>query len=296
MLGTQNGHQIDLAELWRRYRGSRDSQARDKLVRHYLPFVQQHANMIVQRIPRNVTADDLVSAGSVALLWALDQYDPGKNIKFESYAGFRIRGAMLDELRGVDSAPRLVRKQLNRIMAWSRLFCQEHGRDPQDHEIAQGLGISEHELQIVRIACSQRNIDTRYKSNDEDSGSWSFQDHTAPDPAVEAERLDAFRALEARLSGRIRDIVKLRFFDGLTMLETAKRIGISESRVSQLLKRFAEKFGLKDLTFAIASRPRLKPTRFKKREPVMVLRGVVQRMRQAADRLDEIANQILLVW
>src|SRR5215475_10115059 len=124
-----------------------DSAERQRLLNENLPEVRYIARRIHDRLPSHVSFDDLVHAGILGLIDAVDKFDPSKNVQLKSYARFRIRGAILDSLRQLDWSPRHLRRQARRIEEVNRELSAELGRNPTEPEIAQKLGISLEEFQ-----------------------------------------------------------------------------------------------------------------------------------------------------
>src|SRR3982750_931964 len=133
---------VDVTELWREFKDRPTTPLRNRLVERYLPLGKYNAERIWQRLPGGVDLDDLISAGVFGLMDAIDAFDLGRGVKFETYCVPRIRGAMLDELRPMAWVPRLVRSKASKMEPARKGRGPELGRPPRPDELATKLGIS----------------------------------------------------------------------------------------------------------------------------------------------------------
>src|SRR6266478_3059148 len=138
---------VDVTELWREFKEHPTPPLRNRLVERYLPLVKYNAERIWQRLPEGVDLDDLISAGVFGLMDAIDAFDLGRGVKFETYCVPRIRGAMLDELRTMDWVPRLVRSKASKVEAARKAVEASLGRPPRPEEMAERLGLPLEEFQ-----------------------------------------------------------------------------------------------------------------------------------------------------
>lgn len=235
---------LQLDQLWRRCKQRKDDKARDQIINHYARLVKITAGRIVPNLPANMDRDDLVGAGAMGLIKAVDQYDPDRGIKFETYAIALIRGAILEMLRGQDWVPRSVRdgiKDLDR--AHSRLEIRL-GRPPTEDEVAQELEISADDLRKLAFSGSHANVasldDILLGGGSGDGENLSLGD-ALPDKeanvASEAEKSAMLEALAAgidRLPERERLVTALYYYEGLTFKEVAQVLSVSESRAYQI--------------------------------------------------------------
>src|SRR5206468_11033935 len=132
--------ETDVQELWREYRERPTVELRNRLVERYLPLVKYNAERIWARLPDGVELDDLISAGVFGLMDAIEAFDLGRGVKFETYCVPRIRGAMLDDLRTMDWVPRLVRSKHSKMEEARKALEALHGRPPTNQELAERLG------------------------------------------------------------------------------------------------------------------------------------------------------------
>src|SRR5438067_980103 len=138
-----------IEQLWEDYKGTQSRDARDRLIVHYSPLVKYVAGRVSVGLPQNIEQSDLVSYGIFGLIDAIEKFDTGRGIKFETYAIARIKGAIIDELRSIDWVPRSVRAKARSVeKAYSKLENVLH-RTPTDVELAAELGMSEGELHAV---------------------------------------------------------------------------------------------------------------------------------------------------
>src|SRR5437762_5822234 len=132
--------------LWRDYRRTRDQHLRDRLIVNYAPLVKYVAGRLGSGLPAHVDEGDLVSYGLLGLIGAIERYDPGRDIKFETFAMSRIKGAIIDELRALDWVPRSVRSRAREIERAIAELESKLGRAPTDEEISAKIGITGEEL------------------------------------------------------------------------------------------------------------------------------------------------------
>jgi len=222
-----------------------DPVERERLISKYAPLVKTIAGRMAVRLPQHISQDDLKSSGLMGLLDAIDKYDHDKGVEFKSYAEFRIRGAMIDELRSMDWVPRSVRKNAKMVSeAFSRVENREM-RPATDDEVAAELGIEledfYHLLDEVRGISIIHEYDGLNHSNgikvpidEEDNVGIPGIDLTPLETLnhAEASRIIA-RAID-RLPKNERTVVSLYYYEELTMKEIGEVMGYTESRVSQL--------------------------------------------------------------
>ena len=147
---------MSVANLWSKYIATQDEAAQEALVSEYLPLVRLHAGRLALGLPAHVNRDDLIQAGLLGLLDAMRRFDPGRGIKFETFAAQRVRGAMLDELRRLCWLPRSLVKEMRALDRAAQAMATELGRDPDDEELADKLNMPVEKLRKVstEINCS----------------------------------------------------------------------------------------------------------------------------------------------
>jgi RNA polymerase sigma factor for flagellar operon FliA len=232
-----------MQELWQEYREKRDKSVRDRLILTYAPLVKYVAGRLGSSLPAHVDEGDLVSYGLLGLIGAIERYDPDRDIKFETYAIARIRGAIIDELRALDWVPRSVRSRARQIERAIGELEAKLGRAPTDEEIAAKVGVTVDELDNSLTDISRSSIaalDELWSvSGDGDQVSLldTLEDDNVSQPAEvldETETREALADAIARLPEREKLVVTLYYYEELTLREIGEVLGVTESRVSQL--------------------------------------------------------------
>jgi RNA polymerase sigma factor FliA len=222
----------DAERVWTAYRSSGDLELRNRLVMRYSPLVKYVAGRIRSGLPATVDMADLLSDGVIGLMDAIEKFEPGRGLQFQTYAVPRIRGAIIDGLRAVDWVPRSVRDKLRDIERAQVALESRLGRTATDVEIAEELGIPLRELRQTYARVSFTSLAT--------VDELGVTDELAPS-ATDALEDDETRAALMRcvkdLAERDRIIIALYYFEGLTLAEIGSVLQVSESRVSQLHTR-----------------------------------------------------------
>jgi RNA polymerase sigma factor FliA len=215
---------------------------RDELIVGHLPQIQYIAYRISLKLPAYIEVNDLVSAGILGLLDAIERFDPTRGVKFKTYAELRIRGAILDSLRNLDWAPRSLRKKGKDLehVCWD--LEQRLGRPASDTEVCEEMEISLDKFYELAAKIKNLNMDSFWEPSGQDGDQNSKQLLNVPD----ASHLDQFfdfhkseiksilRTFIDTLPKRERLVVSLYYFDELTMKEIGRNLNVNESRVSQL--------------------------------------------------------------
>jgi len=216
---------------------------KDALFTEYLPLVRSLAERMIVRLPDSVTLDELISAGSIGLWDAIKKYDPSKETSFKTYAEFRIKGAMLDELRSRDWMSRGMRRKNNELAAVQEELERRLGRQPEHEEVASALGM---ELEEYFHLAQELNgahvmeLDAQFVGcHDDDEGNAleMLADENAISPVEAIELAEIKRILEeaiANLSEKERLVLALYYEEGLTLKEIGEVMGYTESRISQI--------------------------------------------------------------
>jgi RNA polymerase sigma factor FliA len=235
---------VELQDLWRRYKASSDERARERLVVAYSPLVKYVAGRMSSGFPAHVEEADLISYGLSGLISAIERFDLSREIKFETYAITRIRGAIIDELRTLDWVPRSVRARAREIERVNMKLEARLQRAPTDEEIAAELEISIDEFQEALLQISNSTIvalDGLWNISDVTGDQVSLldalPDRGAPDPQVlvdQSELRDRIADAIAALPEREKLVVALYYYENLTLREIGEVLGVTESRVSQL--------------------------------------------------------------
>lgn len=214
---------------------------RDRLILEHIEQVQLIARRIYDRLPQSVNFDDLVSAGILGLISAIDHYDAGQQVKLKTYAEYKIRGAMLDSLRGLDWVPRLHRKRARDIEDAILRLGQDFQRVPYAEEIADHLGISIVEYQEwLSEACgfSLTSLDSALRTGSGETRTClEVPDASVDLPSEILERAEMEQMLAAGLEEMPdlqRTILNLYYYQELTLREISQITGLHESRISQI--------------------------------------------------------------
>ena len=211
----------------------------DALVQEYAPLVKRIANHLRGRLPDGVDHDDLVQVGLIALLDAARQYSPAKGASFETYAGIRVRGAMLDEVRSTDWTPRSVYRRQRELTAAIQTVENRTGKPADAREIAAELGVSLDEyFRLVTAAAAHRLFSLDQENDEGESPVHQIQDPDRDsEPSTELEDdefrqtlADAIRALPEREAL----VMSLYYEEELNLKEIGEVLGVSESRVCQI--------------------------------------------------------------
>jgi RNA polymerase sigma factor FliA len=236
--------EVELRDLWRRYKDDGDTRARERLVVAYSPLVKFVAGRLGAGLPSHVDDADLISYGLMGLIGAIERFEPERGIKFETFAMTRIRGAIIDELRSLDWVPRSVRSRAREIEAAQAKLEHELQRAPTEAELAAKVGLTEEELQTSLLEIANSSVyalDELWTISDSSGDQVSLLD-TISDPRAEdpqeslasSEVKDRLTESIASLPEREQLVVALYYYENLTLREIGEVLGVTESRVSQL--------------------------------------------------------------
>lgn len=226
-------------KLWMDYSKNPSSELREKLILEYAPLVKLVAGRLSMYLGYNVEYDDLVSYGIFGLIDAIDKFDSGKEVKFETYASLRIRGSILDQIRKMDWIPRTVRQRQKQITAAISDIEARTGKSASDEEIAEVLGISvdeygnwQSQMKVTGVVSLDDFVEQG--SDVADNKGLSSQ-IVRPEEHIEKEELKQVlgEALNL-LTEKERKVVVLYYYEELTLKEISNVLDVSESRVSQL--------------------------------------------------------------
>jgi len=234
----------DTQTLWLQFRKTGDPAIRDRLILTYAPLVKYVAGRLGSGLPAHVDEGDLVSYGLLGLIGAIERYEPDRDVKFETYAIARIKGAIIDELRAMDWVPRSVRSRAREIERAIAELEAKLGRAPTDEEIAGKVGITTEELEDSLSEISRSSIaaldelwTVSGSGGDQIALIDTIEDVDAPDPQSSlsaTEMREAIADAIARLPEREKLVVTLYYYEELTLREIGEVLGVTESRVSQL--------------------------------------------------------------
>jgi RNA polymerase sigma factor FliA len=235
---------VELRELWRRCEDDEDERARERLVVAYSPLVKYVAGRMASGLPSHVEESDLISYGLLGLIGAIERYEPEREIKFETFAVSRIKGAIIDELRSLDWVPRSVRSKAREIERTHSKLENELQRAPSEEEMAAKLGLSVEEFRSALLEIANSSVlalDDLWTVADPAGGQVSLldtiRDPNAADPEEQlnaAEFKDRLADAIEGLPDRERLVIALYYYENLTLREIGEVLGVTESRVSQL--------------------------------------------------------------
>ena len=235
-------HQV--RDLWSRYKHGGDMQARDRLILAYSPLVKYVAGRMASGLPSHVEEGDLISYGLIGLIGSIERYDLEREIKFETFAVSRIRGAIIDELRSLDWVPRSVRAKARDVEKIHSQLENKLGRAPSEEEMAEKLGVSVDDFRTTLLEIANSSVlalDDLWTVSDADGGQVSLIDTIRDPNAVDPEEAIDTVELKDRLADAIeslpdreRLVIALYYYETLTLREIGDVLGVTESRVSQL--------------------------------------------------------------
>jgi RNA polymerase sigma factor for flagellar operon FliA len=214
---------------------------RERVLMEQLPQVRYIARRIHERLPRHVPFEDLVHAGVVGLIDALNKFDLSKQVQFSSYAKFRIRGAILDSLRELDWSPRELRRKGRLVDSTYSHLSGTLGRAPTENEIAQEMGIDLHELQSLLAELDGLELGSLRVESSHDHKEADLTD-SIPSKSEETPFFQCLRSemkhllaqAISELPEKEQHVLALYYYEELTMKEVGAALGIGESRVSQI--------------------------------------------------------------
>lgn len=233
-----------LRALWERFKETGDTATRERLILHYAPLVKYVAGRVGVGLPPNIEQADLVSYGIFGLIDAIEKFDIHRAIKFETYAISRIRGAIIDELRAIDWIPRSVRYKAREVERAYAALEAELRRTPTEPEVAERLGIGLDDLHqifsqvsYVNVVALDELLTVGGEKGDKLSLVDTLEDTKAEDPvtAFEAEETKFLLAQAInQLPEREKIVVTLYYYEGLTLAEIGRVLGVTESRICQM--------------------------------------------------------------
>ena len=241
-------------KLWEDYEKTKSTEVREKIILEYAPLVKMVAGRLSMYLGYNVEYEDLVSYGVFGLIDAIDKFDALKDVKFETYASLRIRGAILDQIRKMDWIPRTIRQKQKKIDAVIREIETKYGRSATDEEIARGLGITNEEyvdwqsqMKITNVVSLNEFLEQGSEIPTDNTYNHSSQ-FDGPEEVIERDELKNMltESLEL-LTEKEKKVILLYYYEDLTLKEISNILEVSESRISQLhtraLQKMREKLG-----------------------------------------------------
>lgn len=228
-------------QYWDKWFRLRDREACNMLVKKYLPLVRYHVSRISVGLPKNVDKDDLMSFGLMGLYDALEKFDPDRDLKFDTYASFRIRGAILDGLRKEDWMPRSIREKAKKVEGAMERLEQKFHRNATPEEIAEELGMTADEVvHIVNENFFANVLSIDEQVHDHDDGEQMnivLKDDKTPTPEellLKEELYDHLAKMIAELNEKEQLVLSLFYKEELTLTEIGQVLNLSTSRISQI--------------------------------------------------------------
>lgn len=221
----------DVASLWSAYKEKHEKNVRDQLVENYMGLVNIIAGRLAISLPSHVDRDDLISSGFFGLMDAVERYDYTRKNKFETYAGLRIRGAMLDYLRSKDWIPASLRQKIRHYEQTVARLESELGRSASDEEVAAELGIS---LEDLAKLIKQMNVATVVPLDEYYAAETEGEPFNPSENIEKQEVQQTLADVIARLPEKEQQVVSLYYYEELTMREISMIMHLTEARVCQL--------------------------------------------------------------
>lgn len=221
-------------QLWWEYMQGRSPAAKEKIIYRYLPLVKRVVGRIAIGLPPHVDRDDLLSDGFLGLLEAIERYDPDRQVKFETYAVARIRGAILDALRARDWLPPSVRHRAREYEQTVQALEHELGRAATDEELAVRLGLTPAQVRALQTSLQASTLVPLEEVYDAGVGVCTRQEDNPLQLLENAELRETLAQAIDRLPEKERLVVSLYYYNGLTLKEISMVLKLSEARISQL--------------------------------------------------------------
>ncbi|ANS74023.1 RNA polymerase subunit sigma [Paenibacillus yonginensis] len=231
---------LGYADLWERWKENGDLEAKKELIEKYLNIVDYVSGRLAVGLPRNISKDDLFSNGVMGLMDAIEKFDYKRGLQFETYASWRVRGAILDGLRQGDWVPRSVREKAKRIEEGYQKLEQKYLRSVTDEEMSQYLEVSEREFQqmlqdvAVMTLCS---LEDPIREEESETRMSMLIDDKAKNPDHKVREFFLQESLTKgieKLTEKERTVVSLLYYEDLSLSEIAEVMSLSPSRISQL--------------------------------------------------------------
>lgn len=228
---------MDYKDLWQAYKEGGDTAAKDELIINYVPLVKSIAGRLFLSYNSQVEYDDIVGYGIIGLIDAIEKFDHKKEIKFETYASIRIRGAVVDHMRVNDWVPRSVRSKYRKLEEIIQNLQHEHGGDVSDEMIANELGMTNEEYAKYMDEVTAYAVVSLEEKIEQNASFDIVSDYDDAMPEKVLERSELKAALVdalGKLPERERTVMELYYYSELTYKEIAEVLDVTESRISQI--------------------------------------------------------------
>lgn len=236
----------EIRYLWTSYKKHNSKNAREELILNYLWLVKYISGRLAIALPPHIKTDDLINSGVIGLIDAVEKFDPTRKIKFQTYAAFRIKGAILDELRRLDWAPRTIREKAKKIEDTLLSLEKKLNRKPTEKELADELRISTEKLSETYrqiSATSLLSLEEIWGNDGAQKGITRMEvleDKESPDPWLVVEEDEIKRIITKEIENlpdKEKLVVILYYYEGMTLKEIGEVLELSESRISQIHSR-----------------------------------------------------------
>lgn len=233
-------------ELWYKWKNDQDNEAANELIQNYMYLVNYHVERTISHLPSSVMKEDLKSLGLLGLFDALKKFDLERDLKFDTYASFRIRGAIIDGLRKEDWLPRSIREKTKKIDQVAQQLEQRYQREPSSEEIAKELNLPVQEVETyVRDALFANMLSIEEKAKDgnnqhKEGIGYTIPDETSVQPEEHIMKHEQYKDLAQSIKGLKENeqmIISLFYQEGLTFTEIGQVLGLTTSRISQIHKK-----------------------------------------------------------
>ena len=232
---------LDQMDAWRSLKTTGSKEAKKVLIEPYLPLVQHVSSRMAKGLPPNISQEDLYSYGTLGLIDAIDKFDLDRGLQFETYASWRIRGAILDSLRQSDWVPRSVREKSKKVEEAYQYLEQKHLRSVTESEVSSYLQIKMEELQKIRQEISVTNLTSLEDFVQDEETETTLMSRLSDDKVKQPEdtvheqylKESLAKAIE-QLTERERTVVSLYYYEELSLSEIAEVMSLTPSRISQL--------------------------------------------------------------
>ncbi len=232
-----------LKTIWRNWQEQNDEQAGNLLVEHYMPLVDYQVNRIYATLPKNVERQDIKSLAFMGLVDALEKFDPERDLKFDTYASFRIKGAIMDGLRKEDWLPRSVREKTKGVEQAVETLVKKLNREPSIKEIAKEVNLSVQETSdVLKDSLVANFLSIEDKTSDQDQEHRENLRNTIPDAneptpeefSVKKEQMEELVSMIGQLNDKEQLVIQLFYKEELTFTEIGQIVELSTSRISQI--------------------------------------------------------------
>jgi RNA polymerase sigma factor for flagellar operon FliA len=233
---------VEEKQLWASFKERADDAARDRLILHYMRIVKFIAGRMAIHVPQTIEMNDLVGWGMLGLMDAVEKYDHRQEIKFTTYASIRIRGAIIDEIRSLDWAPRSLRSLARRVGAAKEKLRQQKTKEPSTDEVAEELGLATEQVEdaITQLQTAHvLSLDDYIPAEDNGeirkieavgNGAAVSPDHAARQQERQEQLVEAI----LQLPDQQQKVLNLYYFEELTLKEIGAVLEVSESRICQV--------------------------------------------------------------